>query len=206
MNTRIRNSEIVFRSQIAGVEKVVDKSLIEECRELNEVSARKYLDRFFYIEEFSFSQFRKTMRARFRSMPVEDVSRIPGVKYSNIKQLKPTDPTQAPDIMVAMIDIDIPESLGNVKCYSLTLIDSIAAFIKKYYYRSLKELDLEEIEWREAALRLEEGMIEGISVFYLSSLLSFIHHQCPMIERVIEDYEKLRNLEELRNLISSSRI
>ena len=206
MNTWIRNSEIVFRSQIAGVEKVVDKSLIEECRELNEVSARKYLDRFFYIEEFNFSQFRKTMRARFRSMPVEDVSRIPGVKYSNIKQLKPTDPTQAPDIMVAMIDVDIPESLGNVKCYSFTLIDSVAAFIKKYYYKSLKELDLEEIEWREAALRLEEGMIEGISVFYLSSLLSFIHHQCPMIERVIEDYEKLRNLEELRSLVSSSRI
>ena len=204
MNTRIRNSEIVFRSQIAGVEKVVDKGLIEECRELNEVSARKYLDRFFHIEEFNFSQFRKTMRGRFQSMPVEDVSRIPGVKYSNIKQLKPTDPTQAPDIMVAMIDIDIPESLGNVKCYSFTLIDSVAAFIKKYYYKSLKELDLEEVEWREAALRLEEGMIEGISVFYLSSLLSFIRHQCPMIKRVIEDYEKLRNLEELRNLISSS--
>ena len=183
---------------------MVDKGLIEECRELNEVSARKYLDRFFYIEEFNFSQFRKTMRGRFQSMPVEDVSRIPGVKYSNIKQLKPTDPTQAPDIMVAMIDIDIPESLGNVKCYSFTLIDSVAAFIKKYYYKSLKELDLEELEWREAALRLEEGMIEGISVFYLSSLLSFIRHQCPMIKRVIEDYEKLRNLEELRNLISSS--
>ena len=187
MNTRIRNSEIVFRSQIAGVEKVVDKSLIEECRELNEVSARKYLDRFFYIEEFSFSQFRKTMRARFRSMPVEDVSRIPGVKYSNIKQLKPIDPTQAPDIVVAMIDIDIPESLGDVKCYSFTLIDSVAAFIKKYYYKSLKKLDLGEVERREAALRLEESRIEVISVFYPSSFLSFIRHQCPMIKRVIED-------------------
>ena len=183
---------------------MIDKDLIEECRELNEVSARKYLDRFFYIEEFSFSQFRKTMRARFRSMPVEDVSRIPGVKYSNIKQLKPIDPTQAPDIVVAMIDIDIPESLGDVKCYSFTLIDSVATFIKKYYYKSLKKLDLGEVERREAALRLEEGMIEGISVFYLSSFLSFIRHQCPMIKRVIEDYEKLRNLEELQNLISNS--
>ena len=63
---------------------MIDKDLIEECRELNEVSARKYLDRFFCIEEFSFSQFRKTMRGRFQSMPEEDVSRIPGVKYSNI--------------------------------------------------------------------------------------------------------------------------
>ena len=183
---------------------MIDKDLIEECRELNEVSARKYLDRFFHIKEFKFSQFRKTMRGRFQSMPVEDVSRIPGVKYSNIKRLEPTDPTQAPDIMVAMIDIDIPESLGDVKCYSFTLIDSVAAFIKKYYYKSLKKLDLGEVERREAALLLEESMIEGISVFYLSSLLSFIRHQCPMIKRVIEDYEKLRNLEELQNLISSS--
>lgn len=183
---------------------MVDKDLIEECRELNEVSARKYLDRFFCIEEFSFSQFKKTMRARFRSMPVEDVSRIPGVKYSNTKQLEPTDPAQAPDIMVAVIDVDIPESLGNIKCYRFTLIDSVAAFIKKYYYKSLKELDLEEVERREAALQLEEIMIEGISVFYPSSLLSFIRHQCPMIEKAMKDYEKLRSLEELQNLISSS--
>lgn len=185
---------------------MVDKDLIEECRELNEVSAREYLDRFFCIEELSFSQFRKTMRGRFQSMPVEDVSRIPDVKYSNIQQLKPIDPTWVSDIVVAMIDIDIPESLGDVKCYSFTLTDSVAAFIRKYYYKSLKELDLEEIKRREAALWLEGSMIEGISVFYLSSFLSFIRHQCPMIKRVIEDYEKLRNLEELQNLISSSRI
>ena len=183
---------------------MIDKDLIEECRELNEISARKYLDRFFCIKEFSFSQFRKTMRGRFQSMLVEDVSRIPGVKYSNVKRLEPIDPTQAPDIVVAMIDIDIPESLGDVKCYSFTLIDSVAAFIKKYYYKSLKKLDLGEVERREAALWLEEGMIEGISVFYLSSFLSFIRHQCPMIKRVIEDYEKLRNLEELQSLISNS--
>ena len=182
---------------------MVDKDLIEECRELNEVSAREYLDRFFCIEESSFSQFRKTMRARFQSMPVEDVSSIPGVKYSNIKQLKPMDPTQAPDIIVAVIDVDIPESLGDVKCYSFTLIDSVAAFIKKYYYKSLRRLDLGEVERREAALWLEESRIEVMSVFHLSSFLSFIRHQCPMIKRVIEDYEKLRNLEELQNLISS---
>ena len=183
---------------------MVNKDLIEECRELNEVSAREYLDRFFCIEEFSFYQFRKTMRGRFQSMLVEDVSRIPGVKYSNIQQLKPFDPTQASDIVVAMIDIDIPESLGDVKCYSFALTDSVATFIRKYYYKSLKELDLEEIKRREAALWLEGSMIEGISVFYLSSFLSFISHQCPMIKRVIEDYEKLRNLEELQNLISNS--
>lgn len=183
---------------------MVDKDLIEECRELNEVSAREYLDRFFCIKEFNFSQFRKTMRGRFQSMLVEDVSRLPDVKYSNVKRLEPIDPTQVPDIVVAMIDIDMPESLGDVKCYSFTLTDSVAAFIRKYYYKSLKELDLEEIKRREAALWLEGSMIEGISVFYLSSFLSFIRHQCPMIKRVIEDYEKLRNLEELRNLISSS--
>ena len=183
---------------------MVDRDLIEECRELNEVSARKYLDRCFHIKEFKFSQFRKTMRGRFQSMPVEDVSRIHGVKYSNVKRLEPIDPTQAPDIVVAMIDIDIPESLGDVKCYSFTLIDSVAAFIKKCYYKSLKKLDLGEVERREAALWLEESRIEVISVFYLSSFLSFIRLQCPMIKRVIEDYEKLRNLEELQNLISSS--
>ena len=183
---------------------MVDRDVIEECRELNEVSARKYLDRFFCIKEFSFSQFRKTMRGRFQSMLVEDVSRIPGVKYSNVKRLEPIDPTQVSDIVVAMIDIDIPESLGDVKCYSFTLIDSVATFIRKYYYKSLKKLDLGEVERREAALWLEEGMIEGISVFYLSSFLSFIRHQCPMIKRVIEDYEKLRNLEELQSLISNS--
>lgn len=183
---------------------MVDKDTLEECRELNEVSAREYLDRFFCIEEFNFSQFRKTMRGRFQSMPIEDVSRIPGAKCSNIQQLKPIDPTQVSDIVVAMIDIDIPESLGDVKCYSFTLTDSVATFIRKYYYKSLKKLDLGEVERREAALWLEESRIEVISVFYLSSFLSFIRHQCPMIRRVIEDYEKLRNLEELRNLISSS--
>ena len=183
---------------------MVDKDILEECRELNEVSAKKYLDRFFHIKEFNFSQFRKTMRGRFQSMLVEDVSRIPGVKYSNIQQLKPFDPTQVSDIVVAMIDIDIPESLGDVKCYSFTLIDSVATFIRKYYYKSLKELDLGEVERREAALWLEESRIEVISVFYLSSFLSFIRHRCPMIKRAIEDYEKLRNLEELQNLISNS--
>lgn len=185
---------------------MVDKDLIEECRELNEVSAREYLDRFFCIEEFSFSQLRETMRGRFQSMPVEDSSRTPGVKYSNVKQLKSIDPTQAPDIVVAIIDIDIPESLDDVKCYSFTLRDSVAAFIREYYYKNSKELDLGEVERRKAALWLEESRIEVISVFHLSSFLSFVRHQCPMIKRVIEDYEKLRNLEELRNLISSSRI
>ena len=183
---------------------MVDRDLIEECRELNEVSAREYLDRFFCIEEFNFSQFRKTMRGRFQSMLVEDVSRIPDVKYSNVKRLEPIDPTQAPDIVVDIIDIDIPESLGDVKCYSFALTDSVATFIRKYYYKSLKKLDLGEVERREAALWLEESRIEVISVFYLSSFLSFIRHQCPMIKRVIEDYEKLRNLEELQNLISNS--
>ena len=183
---------------------MVDKDVIEEYRDLDEVSAREYLDRFFHIKEFSFSQFKETMRAGFQSMPVEDVSRIPGAKCSNIKQLKPIDSTQVPDIVVAMIDIDIPESLGDVKCYSFTLTDSVATFIRKYYYKSLKKLDLGEVERREAALWLEESRIEVISVFYLSSFLSFIRHQCPMIKRVIEDYEKLRNLEELQNLISNS--
>ena len=183
---------------------MVDKGILEEYRDLDEVSVRKYLDRFFHIKEFSFSQFKETMRAGFQSMPVEDVSKIPSAKYSNVRQLKSIDPAQAPDIVVAMIDIDIPESLDDAKCYSFTFIDSVAAFIRKYYHRSLKELDLGEKEQREAALWLEESRIEVISVFHLSSLLSFIHHQCPMIEKAMEDYEKLRNLEELRNLISSS--
>lgn len=185
---------------------MVDKDVVEEYRDLDEVSVRKYLDRFFHIKEFSFSQFKETMRAGFQSMPVEDVSRIPSAKYSSVKQLKSIDPTQTPDIVVAMIDIDIPESLGDAKCYSFTLRDSVAAFIREYYYKSSKELDLGEVERRKAALWLEESRIEVISVFHLSSFLSFIRHQCPMIKRVIEDYEKLRNLEELRNLISSSRI
>lgn len=183
---------------------MVDRDVIEECRELNEVSAREYLDRFFCIEEFSFSQFKKSMRAGFQSMPVEDSSRIPGVKYSNVKQLKPIDPAQAPDIVVAIIDIDIPESLGDAKCYRLALRDSVATFIREYYHKNSKELDLGEIEQREAALWLEESRLEVISVFHLSSFLSFIHHQCPMIKKAMEDYEKLRSLEELRNLISNS--
>ena len=183
---------------------MVDRDAINECRELDEVSVRKYLDRFFHIEEFSFSQFKGSMRAGFQIMSVEDVSRIPGAKYSNVELLKSIDPAQAPDIMVDMIDVDIPESLGDVKCYSFALTDSVATFTRKYYYKSLKKLDLGEVERREAALWLEESRIEAISVFYLSSFLSFIRHQCPMIKRVIEDYEKLRNLEELQNLISSS--
>ena len=95
--------------------------------------------------------------------------------------------------------MDVPESLGDIKCYKFALKDSIDEFIRKYYCGSLKELGLEE---RVATFWVEKRSIEFMSVFYPSSFLPFIHHQCPIIEGAMEKYRKFESLKELQHLVS----
>ena len=98
-----------------------------------------------------------------------------------------------------MRDMAIPEHLGNTKCYRFALKDFVDEFIREYYCKGLKELDLEE---REAAFWAEKRKIELMTVFYPSSLLPFIHYQCPIIEGAMEEYRKFESLKELQHLVS----
>lgn len=178
---------------------MVDKDIIKECVEASEASIRNYLNQFFCIEELTFPQFKQKMFAGLQSMLAEDIKKVPGSSFSCVSWFNPTDPLQAPDAVVMVKDIAIPEYLGDIKCYRFALRDSIDGFIRKYYCENLKELDLEE---RVAAFWIEKRKIEIMPVFYPSSLLPFIHHQCPIIEGAMEKYRKFESLKELQHLVS----
>ena len=178
---------------------MVSEDVLRECTEVNEISTRNYLSQFFCIEELSFSQLKQKMFAGLQIMLAEDIKKVPGSSFSHVSWLTPADPLQAPDAVVIVEDIAIPEHLGNIKCYRFTLKDSIDEFVKKYHYKNLKELDLEE---RVATFRVEKRRIELMPVFYPSSLLPFIHHQCPIIEEAMEKYKKFESLKELQHLVS----
>ena len=178
---------------------MISKDVIRECTEANETSTRDYLNRFFHIEELDFSQFKQTRLAELRSMLVEDIKKVPGSSFSRISWLVPVDSLQAPDALVEMRDIEVPEHLGDLRCYRFALRYPIDEFIRGYYCGNLKELDLEE---RVAAFWVEKRKIGLIPVFYPSSLLPFIHHQCPIIEGAMKKYKKLESLKELQHLVS----
>lgn len=178
---------------------MISKGIIKECTEASEASIRNYLNQFFCIEELDFSQFKQKMFTGLQSMLAEDIKKVPGSSFSRVSWLTPADPLRTPDAVVIVRDIVIPEHLGKIKCYRFALKDSIDEFIRKYHYKNLKELELEE---REAAFWVEKRTIEIIPVFYPSSLLPFIHHQCPIIERAMEKYRKFESLKELRHLVS----
>ena len=178
---------------------MISEDVLKECVETNEASVKDYLSRFFHIKELDFSQLKQKMFAGLQIMLAEDIKKVPGSSFSRVSWLTPADPLQAPDAVVIVEDIAIPEHLGNIKCYRFALKDSIDEFVKKYHYKNLKELDLEE---RVATFRVEERRIELMPVFYPSSLLPFIHHQCPIITKAMEEYEKFESLKELQHLVS----
>lgn len=178
---------------------MVSEDVLRECTEVNEISTRNYLSQFFCIEELSFSQFKQELFSGLQTMLAEDIKKVPGVSFSSVLWLDPVDPSQAPDAVVTVKDIAIPEHLDSIKCYRFALKDSIDEFIRKYYCGNLKELELEK---RVAAFWIEKKKIELMPVFHPSSLLPFIHHQCPIIEEAMEKYKKFESLKELQHLVS----
>lgn len=178
---------------------MVDKDVDKDRTEAREASIRDCLSQFFCIEEVDLSQAKQTLLAEFLNMLAEDIRKVPGVSFSRVSWLDPVDSSQAPDALVTVKDIDVPEHLGNVKCYRFSLRGSAEYFIKKHCNKSLGE----QVRWRrEHELRLEERRIWAISVFRFSSLLPFIHHQCPIITKAMEEYKKLESLKELQHLVS----
>ena len=55
---------------------------------------------------------------------------------------------------------------------------------------------------REAALWIEERKLDVLTVFHFSSLLPFLHRQCSLIEKAMEEYERFESLKELQRLVS----
>ena len=178
---------------------MISKGMIKECTEASEASIRSYLNQFFCMKELSFSQFKRELFSGLQIMLAEDIKKVPGSSFSCVSWLTPADPLRTPDAVVTVRDMAIPEHLGNIKCYRFALKDSVDEFIREYYCKGLKELDLEE---REAAFWAEKRKIELMTVFYPSSLLPFIHHQCPIIEGAMEEYRKFESLKELQHLVS----
>ena len=180
---------------------MISEDVVRECREVNEASAKEYLSRFFNIKEYDFSQFESTAFAQFRSMLVEDVEKVPGVIYSRTARIDSADSTQAPDALVAVKHVKVPRYLSNIKCYRLSLKYSVDEFIRERYIRDSK-LDPRESDEREAALWIEERKLDVLTVFHFSSLLPFIHRQCSLIEKAMEEYERFESLKELQRLVS----
>lgn len=179
---------------------MISDSVIKECAGVDEASVKDYLNRFFFIKEYDFSQFRDTVLAETQSMLVEDIDKIPGTSFNRISWLNPVDSTQTPDAIVEMRHMDVPKSLGDIKCYRFTLRYSVDAFIRQHYLSPLEKVDREA---KEEALFIEEKRINILSVFHFSSLLPFLHRQCPIIDKAIGEYGKFESLEELQRLVAS---
>lgn len=176
---------------------MISEDVVRECIEVNEASAKEYLSRFFYIKEFDFSQLKQSMLAEVLGMPVSDIKRVPDAKCRGISLLYPRDSLQT-DALVPVKYIDVPERLGDLKCYRFSLKASVDELIRKHYIKNLGGPDREK---REGALFVEEKRIDLLSFFHFSSLLSLIHRQCPLIEKAMEEYEKFESLEELQRLV-----
>lgn len=194
MNTQIRNSEIVFRSQIAGVERVVDRDLIRECREYvaaNEESAKEYLNRYFIINEASLLELGTTMLSEFLYMLVDDIEKTPGISYSDKTWLPPATPTQSPEAVVHLKWLKVPERLSGLKCYRLTPRMFVVNPPNKLFIAPSDDL------------KAEEYTMAVLPVFHLSSFLALMHRRFPLTEKAIEEYERNKSLKELRSLVSS---
>ena len=179
---------------------MISEEVLKECVEVNEASVKDYLSQFFHIKELDFSQFKQTVLAEFMNMLVTDIRRIPGAKCRSISLLYPRDSLET-DALVAAKYVDVPERLSDLKCYRFSLKASVDELIRKYYIKNLEGLDREK---REAALLAEEKRVDVLSFFHPSSLLSLIHRQCPLVEKAMEESERLESLEELQHLVSGS--
>lgn len=178
---------------------MISEEVLKECVEVNEASVKDYLSRFFHIQELDFSQFKQTASAKFVSMLVTDIRRIPDAKCKGISLLYSKDSLET-DALVTANYVDVPERLNDLKCYRFSLKSSVDELIRKYYIKNLEGLDREE---REVALLVEEKRVNLLSFFHPSSLLSLIHRQCPLIEKAMEESERIESLEELQSLITN---
>lgn len=186
---------------------MVSEDTLKECREYvraNEAAAKEYIDRFFYMRELSFSELKNTTFAGFQIMPLEDIKMVTGVKYKRgcIVRFDPVEPALVADAAVAVEHIDVPESLGDIRCYKFTLRFPVSEFARDYYLRNLEKADREKMK---DALNFEENKIKIISVFHLSSFLPIIQHQCPLIDKAIKEYEKFESIKELQYLTTGAR-
>ena len=174
-----------------GVEKVVSKDLIRECREYvaaNETSAREYLNRYFVITEHSLSKLETAMISEFTYMLVDDIEKTPGISYNESTWLPPATPTQSPEAIVHMKWLKVPDHLSNLKCYRL----SPRMFVTRPVDKPFKELSED--------LKAEEYTMAILPVFHLSSFLALMHRRFPLTEKAIEEYERNKNLKELQQL------
>lgn len=174
---------------------MVSENVLRECREYvaaNEASAREYLNRYFVITEYTLSKLGATMLSEFAYMAVEDVEKIPGISYSDKTWWSPVVSTQSPETVIPLKWLKVPDHLRNLKCYIL----SPRMFIITPPDRPLKELS--------EGLKTEEYEMSILPVFHFSSFISLMHRRFPLTEKTIEEYERNKNLKELRSLVSSS--
>ena len=173
---------------------MVDRDAINECRQYvaaNEAAAEEYLSRYFVIQEYSLRELRTTMLSEFAYMLVEDVEKIPSISYRKTTQLLLIVPNQPPEEVIHLSWLRIPEHLSNLKCYRLTP----RMFVTIPPDKPLRALS--------ENLKTEEYTMSVLPVFHLSSFLALMHRRFPLTEKAIEEYERNKNLKELRSLVSS---
>ena len=172
---------------------MISEDVLKECREYvatNEASAKEYLNRYFIIKEYSFSELETTVLSEFLYIPVDDVEKTPGISYNKTTQLPPAISTQSPETVVHLKWLKIPEHLSGLKCYRLTPRMFITTPPDKLF-RELPE-----------DLKTEENMMSILPVFHLSSFLALMHRRFPFTEEAIREYERNKSLKGLNHLVS----
>ena len=169
---------------------MISEDTIKECIEVNEVSAKEYLNRYFVITEYSLLQLETTVLFEFAYMLADDVEKTPGISYNKTTQLPPAISTQSPEAIVYMKWLKIPEHLSGLKCYRLTP----RMFITTPPDKVFKELPED--------LKAEKHEMSVLTVFHLSSFLALMHRRFPFTEEAIKEYERNKSLKELNRLVS----
>ena len=172
---------------------MISESIIKECGEYvaaNEASAKEYLNRYFIIKEYSFSELKATMLSEFLYIPADDVEKTPGISYNKTTWLPPATATQSPEAIVHMKWLKIPEHLNNLKCYRLAPRMFVTTPPDKLF-RETPE-----------GLKAEEHEMSILPVFHLSSFLALMHRRFPFTEEAIKEYERNKSLKELNRLVS----
>lgn len=169
---------------------MVSEAIIKECVEVNEASAKEYLNRYFIIKEYTFQELKATMLSEFVYMLVEDIEKIPEISYSKTTQLPPAISTQAPEAVVHMKWLKVPEHLNNLKCYRLAPRMFVTTPPDKLFRETPEDLKTEELT------------MAILPVFHLSSFLALMHRRFPFTEEAIKEYERNKSLKELNRLVS----
>ncbi len=169
---------------------MISEDVVRECIEVNEASAKEYLNRYFAITEYSLLQLETTVLFEFLYMLADDVEKTPGISYNKTIWLPPAISTQSPEAIVYMKWLKIPEHLSGLKCYRLTP----RMFITTPPDKVFKELPED--------LKTEENTMSILPVFHLSSFLALMHRRFPFTEEAIKEYERNKSLKELNRLVS----